>query len=553
MEKVLIKSTGDHSYAVKLIKYNVDIINFIKTLPSRYWNPEKKIWTIEGEFWLNKLVSYLALKNISFTLDEKINRDLKRINKKESKNLEKPKSKFESWGHQIEAYNFIKNKSAAMLNMGMGTGKTKTVIDTIANAEKNDKILIIAPKSVCQVWEPQFRMFQDLKHRFIDFSLMNGTIAKKTKKAQQLMIRKKFIVILNYDIAWRKDMADFLDSIEWDFIVLDESHRIKGQKSKVSKYLATLARKNPESKKLCLTGTPMANSPLDIFGQYRFLDPNIFGDNWYPFFYRYATVKKIPVMGKSGMHDVDIVTGYQRQGEMNEAMRLIMYEAKRDVLDLPEAQDIELHFDLEPKEMDIYNELKKEAVLIQGNKAMSAQHVLTRMIRLQQIVSGYAVDDETKEMFEVGKSKIKFFEDLLMDFPKNEPIVIFCRFKNDIKKIKEISENQDRTVAELSGSKNELKEFQSGERDVIIVQIQSGSMGIDLTRSHYTIYYSLDFSLGNYEQSRARVHRPGQKNNVTYYHLVARNTIDEKIYAALKSKKEIIKEIMTAGFEKLPF
>jgi SNF2 family DNA or RNA helicase len=96
------------------------------------------------------------------------------------------------------------------------------------------------------------------------------------------------------------------------------------------------------------------------------------------------------------------------------------------------------------------------------------------------------------------------------------------------------------TSLELSGAKRGLAKWQKGGADVLVVQIQSGAEGIDLTRAHYAIYYSLGFSLGGYEQSLARIHRPGQKSKVTYYHLIVDKSVDVKVYKALKNKKKVI-------------
>lgn len=76
------------------------------------------------------------------------------------------------------------------------------------------------------------------------------------------------------------------------------------------------------------------------------------------------------------------------------------------------------------------------------------------------------------------------------------------------------------------------------------MQIQSGGAGVDFTRSRYCIYYSLGFSLGDYDQSLARIHRPGQQREVTYYHLIAKDTVDEQVYAALDARRDVVTSIM---------
>ena len=79
---------------------------------------------------------------------------------------------------------------------------------------------------------------------------------------------------------------------------------------------------------------------------------------------------------------------------------------------------------------------------------------------------------------------------------------------------------------------------------VMGVQIQSGGVGIDLTRAHIAIYYSMGYSLGDYVQSLARLHRPGQDHPVAFFHLVASNTVDQQVYSALQSRQNVVAEIL---------
>ena len=78
-----------------------------------------------------------------------------------------------------------------------------------------------------------------------------------------------------------------------------------------------------------------------------------------------------------------------------------------------------------------------------------------------------------------------------------------------------------------------------------MVGVGAGGVGVDLSRSAYCVYYSLGFSLGDYEQSLARLHRPGQNRSVSYLHLTAKNTVDEKVYDALQKRADVIEEILS--------
>ena len=106
----------------------------------------------------------------------------------------------------------------------------------------------------------------------------------------------------------------------------------------------------------------------------------------------------------------------------------------------------------------------------------------------------------------------------------------------------------DRGYSEISGVEDTEKAWQKGKTSIVAVQYSSGSESIDLTRAHYCIYYSLTYSLALYLQSKKRVHRPGQTETVTYYHIVGQlskgKSIDELIMSALKEKKKVVDYIV---------
>jgi SNF2 family DNA or RNA helicase len=103
---------------------------------------------------------------------------------------------------------------------------------------------------------------------------------------------------------------------------------------------------------------------------------------------------------------------------------------------------------------------------------------------------------------------------------------------------------------ELSGTRDELERWQAGEAQALVVQVQSGSVGISLVRASVAIYYSLSSNLVEYDQSRSRIHRPGQKRPCTYIYLTCQGTIDQKILAALRARQDVIESIMRSVAEK---
>jgi len=438
----------------------------------------------------------------------------------------------------ISMTKFLVSAGAAMLAMSMGTGKSKVAVDLVVN-RNHKKTLIVCPKSVGAVWPDQFKIHSPQTRDIVclDLTSEKGTVEKKTIKAGEFLELARIkgqqvVVIINYDSVWRKPFGEWAMKQEFDLVILDESHRIKTPGSQVGKFAARLGR--TAKYRLALTGTPMPHSPMDIYSQYRFLDTGIFGTSFVAFKNRYA------VMGGFQGHEV---IGWQNEEEMNKKFYSIAYKADKSVIQLPEYMDVYRKAELTPKAMKTYRELEEIFWTDVEKGEVTAANALTRLLRLQQVTSGYVTTDERDEV-EIDTSKAELLADIIEDIEIEEPVAVFARFRHDIRTIKKTFEKAGRSCAELSGSANELKDWQDGKYNSIVVQIQSGGLGISLVRARYCIYYSLGFSLGDYEQSRARVHRPGQEREVVYIHLLMKDTIDEKVYGALKKKRDVVRSIL---------
>jgi len=126
----------------------------------------------------------------------------------------------------------------------------------------------------------------------------------------------------------------------------------------------------------------------------------------------------------------------------------------------------------------------------------------------------------------------------------SEKAVVFCRFHHDLDTVARVCKELGRTCGEISGRVKQYAEWKAGEFSTLAVQIQAGGLGIDLTEAPYAVYYTIGFSLGDYVQSVARVHRPGQTKAVSIYRLVVRDTVDEQLIKALDKKQNVIRAIL---------
>ena len=433
-----------------------------------------------------------------------------------------------AWAHQTEALEFISDKPGAMLAMDMGTGKSRVIVDLIARKDYQ-KVLILAPLSVVgNVWPGEF-----VKHApgLLRVLPLVGQSTKKRQETADKALRtgRPTAVIMNYDAVWRKPFGDWAMQQDWDLLVMDESHRIKAPGGVASRYCSRLSDR--VGHRVALTGTPMSHSPLDIYAQYRALDKKIYGTSYARFRSRYA------VMG--GFNRMQVV-GYQREAELRKLFYSRAYRVESaDVLDLPSTLSVNRMCELGKQGQRLYSEMAEEFIADLAGGHITASNALSRLLRLQQITSGYGRLEDGTDV-EIDTSKARVLEDTLADIGQ-EPVVVFVRFTHDLDVVHRVAAKVGIPSYEVSGRRKDLAEWSSG---VLAVQIQAGGLGLDLTLARYAIYYSLGFSLGDYSQSMARLHRPGQTHPVEYIHILASGTVDEIVMDALARREAVIDHIL---------
>lgn len=425
-------------------------------------------------------------------------------------------------------------------------GKSKVSVDVISNFQNTiKKVLIVCPASVIDVWTGndsrpgQFHIHAhpDFLKNIVIHPVKNGSVEKKTKNAELARFNaerldKQFICVINYESAWREPFASWATDVGFEMVVLDECHRIKSPGGAASKFFAKLARTTKY--RLGLSGTPLPHSPLDAYGQYRFLDPGIFGTSFVKFRSDYCT------MGGFQNHQV---VAFKNQDMLHNKMFMVAYRVmSKDVFDLPKFQSEIRTCTLSAPERKVYFEMDTQFCSEVNNGEVIAANAMVKLLRLQEITSGFLGGEPITGRTQLSKRKL--LSDVMEDFAINEPLVVFARFTNDLRIIKEVTEAQGRSYAELSGEINELSQWQSGHKDVLGVQIKSGREGVDFTRARYSIYYSLGFSLGDYEQSIKRIDRPGQIREGMYIHLLVEDTVDFKVMDALTKRKEVISSVL---------
>lgn len=506
---------------------------------SSYWNPDLKsmMEPILSAKWDRNLKSYMVPRSpaTSRIIAEHFNYVddfLPGANGLNPSHIKTP-----LWDHQKKAVSLAVSYPAYMLALDMGTGKSLCAV-AVAGEIGAILTLILCPKSVVNVWPRQFAEHSTIDWRVVP--LVEKSVIKKERTIRnQIRLHggvKPLVFICNYDSIWREPLAEFVKSVKFDLLIMDESQRIKSHaaSARAAKFIYHTFYDVP--KKLALSGSPMPHSPLDLFSQYRALDDGIFGTYFGKFRSRYC------VMGGYNFHQV---VGYKNQKEFQERMRLISFHVKKeDCLDLPPEVDETIELELGDKLKKDYKKLEDDFFLQVKEGIITASNAVVKMMRLRQFLSGFAkVEGQDTPVF-VHDLKRQALMDILQD--TQEKVTVFCNFKYDLEVVRDVSATLSLKYGELSGNANDLNEMAQypEDLDVLGVQIQSGGVGVDLSRSSVAVYYSLGLSLGDYLQSKARLHRPGQKNKVTFIHLLVKGTLDTRIYKALLKRHEVIKDIL---------
>ncbi len=434
------------------------------------------------------------------------------------------------------------------------THNTRVAIDHMEELEAR-RTLVLAPLSVVDhVWPREIRTHGRRLTTIISLGDKFPNVRAKLKQAAEglaLATARKgpAVVIVNYESACREPLAEWLKSIHWDLFVMDEAHRLKSPSGQISRFASQVADRS--ARRLALTGTPMPHSPLDIYAQYRAIDKRVYGVNYGAFKTRYAefeTVgKPITTVDEHGNEETRLpqaVSGYQNLDELNRKFYSLAFRVTAaETLDLPGAIETYTHVELGKKARRLYDQMAASFIAeLETGEKITAANALARLVRFQQLTSGFAATPEGK-IIEVDEAKAKALADILEDLPRREPVVIFVRFQNDLDAIARIAGKMKRPHYEISGRVKNLEEW-NDHGGVLAVQIQAGGLGLDLTASRYCVYYSLGFSLGDYLQSIARLHRPGQTSMVDYIHLVAAASIDEIIVGALANKEDVVNRIL---------
>lgn len=436
----------------------------------------------------------------------------------------------------------------------MGCGKTLTtiaVVGALYNLGKIDRVLVVAPTSVCSVWPHDLNQFATFPW---EARVLLGDKKKRLKALNELEnwpFKALRIAVINYESTHREGIFEALSAYKPDLIVCDESQRIKNPSAAQSKALHKLGDAAPF--RMILSGTPVQNNAVDLYSQYRFLDPAVYGANFYAFKNRYC------IMGGYGQHQI---VGYRNMDELVEKEHSVAYRVtKEECLDLPQQTFINRYIQFTDAEQAIYEQLRKSSFLeLETGENVTATTILTMYLRLMQLTGGFLTADESTRPKQVNTAKLDALADIVDDYvvDAGKKLVIFARFRAEIAAIENLLRLRKIQYGSIYGdvSMEErgkiVEDFQTNpDTKVFVAQIQTAGLGITLHAASTAVFYSYDYNYANYAQALARIHRIGQRLPVTYIHLVVDGSIDEKILAALENKEDMAKTVVDSWREVL--
>ena len=462
------------------------------------------------------------------------------------------------------------DKKAFAFMMDMGTGKSITSILKVLK-ENSFPVLIITYNTIVPVWIDELAKMSETSVTVLAGPSVNKIKALKSTDSRFYVTNYEAVRLIKKDLLKKKFKA----------IILDESSAVKNPKAKQTK--AILSLKDTAEVRIILSGTP-ANNPMDLWAQYYFLDPKILVyENFFVFRSHYAVTepRTISFIGRDGQRrtrQFQEVTGYRNMEELTKRIDpYTFFIRKEDCFDLPPKTYTKRYVPLTEEQEKLYTVLEKELVAeLTPGRIVVAKSALVKILRLQQIVNGYAWSSPSYDLFAFPKDEEEkeqgYNDSYYHDVPNNRikvlletvneigdaSFVVWCRFIKDIKLVSEALTNAGVSNRQIMGAAEVEERFRICKEElnkgkIRAVVAQGGnrtcSYGIDMTGANYAIYYSNQWSPMARRQSEDRIYRHGQTRNVTVIDLVSPNTVDEMILASLTEGKQFQDKLSSDGWK----
>lgn len=458
------------------------------------------------------------------------------------KHLDKIRDEIEFYPHQIQGIRELAKRNSFLLADDMGLGKSLQALTVAAidfEKEWAKRVLICCPATLKGNWADEIEKFT-----FFSYAILDGTPKQRSAQIAGFLQFGTEILIVNYEQV-KSHLAE-LNAAKFDIAIFDEAHYIKSYKSQRTKAVIALQT----GRSFLLTGSPMLNQVDELWPLLHKIDPGA-----YPIYWKF--VNRYAVFG--GFKDKQIVGVKNRQELISKLDDVMVRRLKKDVLNLPDKQIIQIPVDLHPVQRTLYDQAHEEMRIDHPSMAtpVEIENHLVKILRLKQICGSSAAikgfpDDSYK--LDAVIEKIKEITEAKGDTP-GEPVVVFTQFRKvqalialrcqslHPNPIKTYILNGDVPTSERQGV---VKAWQSDEPSALVCMLQVAGVGLNLTAASRCIFVDKLFVPKLNEQAQDRLHRIGASTTqpIQIIEMIARKTIEQRIEQILRKKTKLFNDLV---------
>ena len=478
------------------------------------------------------------------------------------------------YAHQRDCWDLSKDLAVFAILYEQGLGKTKVALDTSTHLYQNGRVtglLVVAPNGVHSNWvrrEIPTHLHPSTSYLVLEWGCPAHT-TKRWGRAFSDLLKHPGLAILVMNVeafsSTKRSAAETTATVflrrRKSLFVLDESSRIKTPNSNRTK--AVLRVGKLARYRRIMTGTPVTQSPFDLFSQFKFLDHGILDcDSYFAFRHRYGVWKTEFAQRNGKSWKYDAFVHYVRLDDLQKKIAPYSYRrTKAECLDLPEKIYQRIPVAPTAEQRRLYEQIMDQGILEAldtGGFQVLAPLQLTRLLRAQQILGGFLPDDQTEVGEPSGRPlpsgqnpKMDTLLDLIDDYPGK--MIVWARFRYEIQEIvrRLRAKYGNKAVVEFHGSVSRddrvaaVDQFQDPDSGVrFLVGQQASGIGVTLTAAETVVYYSNTFSYEQRYQSEDRCHRISLCHPVVYVDLEMAGTVDERIRDVLERARQTADSIL---------
>lgn len=455
------------------------------------------------------------------------------------------------WDHQTNIIKRALEQDTFAILADPGVGKSACGVRVLAERmnqnKRNLRAIVFAPPIVLQNWKNEFRMFSD-----IDQSKILVLRGSGKERLELLKKSKAHIMITNWESLLMKDLFQAMKDFKPEFLIWDESHRAKNPQAIRTKRAIELS--DLAQYKLILTGTPVLQSCMDLWAQFRILDKGAtFGTNFFTFRAKYFHDANAMMPAHIRFPAWKIKP--RAMDEFNHILHTRGAVAKKeDCLTLPPLVIKRVDVEMGVKQKKVYDDMKRDFISFIDSNVAVAQLAITKALRMMQIVSGFVNTEEGGEIVFEDNPRIDALRAVLEEiFESGEKVLIWSVFSQNYKQIRKLLDSMKIKFVELTGETSAKQretnvDIFNKDKDVLalIGNQGSGGIGTNLVAASYAVYFSRSFSLEHQLQSSARNYRGGSTihKKITHINLVCPDSIDQLILERLSNKQDISNNVL---------